>query len=126
MVSSERLVFPIGHLLGSLCLDAAPDSAVYHVRLGWRDVGLTVAEFMVWSLAHGMPERLDRPWTVQAVVDAAAEAGDVSSVVEELIAKGLLAAVAPGTDEVREFASTHRVFPLVLGLGNTADETGVL
>ncbi len=127
MNTDDRVLLPIGHLLGSICYGEDAASAAYTVRRGRDDLPLPNPEFIVWMLAHGLPDRLELPWTVGAVRAAAAEAGveDPGGVIDRLVDRGLLAAVAVGTDEVRMFSATHQAHPLLLGIGNTPDDLGM-
>ena len=120
-----RILIPIGHLLGSICYGDTPESIRYGVRVGSLDVDLSLPEFVVWSSAHGVPEVVrEQPWTLAETRQAAEEAGvaDGSEVAEHLLSTGLLREVELGTDDVKRFAAEHRVFPLLLGLGNTLED----
>jgi hypothetical protein len=95
------LVLPVGHDLGGYYDGSV---AVHQVRRGVEVVTLSAGEYRTWSAAHG----------------ARSPAPDAS-----LRERGLLAEVTPGAPESVEFASTHRLLPLALGLGNTADQPGL-
>ena len=71
------------------------------VRRGATVHELTEQQLGTWVGAYGSP-------------DAAPDT--------ELIGMGLLAEVTPGTDEALGFARTHRLVPLMLGLGNAVDD----
>lgn len=121
----ERLLFPVGHHVGARHR-VESDEVLEQVRRGATFHDLTSQEYAVWTLAHGSPEAVQNevPWTRKAVEELARVAGltAVSEVVDKLMETGLLVEVAPGTDEALAFAKAHRVVPLMLGLGNTADE----
>jgi len=70
------------------------------VRRGATVHELTEQQLGTWVAAHGSP-------------DAAPDT--------ELIGMGLLVEVVPGTDQALGFAQTHRLVPLMLGLGNAVD-----
>lgn len=85
--------------------------------------------FAVWSAAHGTPDAVDdeRPWHRQAVEADPRVAGHTggADLVDQLLGLGLLVEVTPGTEQALEFARTHRLVPLMLGLGNSSDEAGM-
>lgn len=121
----ERLLFPVGHHVGAQHR-VESNEIVEQVRRGATFHDLTSSQHAVWTLAHGSPEAIqnDVPWTRQAVEELAKVAGlvAVTEVVDQLMETGLLVEVVPGTEQALDFAKTHRVVPLMLGLGNTADE----
>lgn len=111
------LVFPIGHYVG----ERYPEG-VQVVRVGEAHHALTDDEFGAWVLAHGAPVGDSAVWTTHDVLGLAAETGlaDAGRHVAELAGRGLLALVpADGGPEARAFAETHRLTPLLVGLGNT-------
>lgn len=87
---------PIGHDLG-----------VFHDGVGGR-----VRQVRVGAEIEELSDDLYAAW------HAAHSTAPPEGPVDELVARRLLASVA---DPV-EFASTHRLLPLALGLGNTAEE----
>lgn len=107
-------VFPIGHYVG----ERHPDE-LHLVRLGTAHVTMTADEFGVWILAHGVAE--SRSWTVADVLALAerTELPGAQAAVERLTSVGALAQVAFA--EQHAFAETHRLEPLLVGLGNSAD-----
>src|ERR1700712_4251595 len=120
MPAPEPLVFPLGHAMGPFHQHRDAPPAYWVVRLGWDSPLLPDrATADVWALAHGRPDRVGQePWTRTALCRAADEAGvdGPDAVVAVLLERGLLAEVTPGTDAAREFAGTHRVQSLLLGL----------
>ncbi|PZA18856.1 hypothetical protein, partial [Modestobacter versicolor] len=50
---------------------------------------------------------------------------DPAAVLDALLARGLAAEVAPGTEAAAEFTGTHRVQSLLLGLGELPDRPDV-
>ncbi|WP_436501626.1 hypothetical protein [Actinokineospora sp. HUAS TT18] len=113
------LLVPIGHNLGAFHLGG---TRVQQVRRGTDIVELSDVDFALWALAHGSPDPAHTgPWDRAAIVAAAAGLGltDVDPVIDGFLAAGLLAAVDP-TDAVG-FAERHRLIPLLLGLGDTAE-----
>ncbi|GAA3396953.1 hypothetical protein [Cryptosporangium minutisporangium] len=115
------LVLPIGQ-----CLGAAWDphaGARQRVRLGTQVFALDDVRFAVWALAHGAPDRPSGT-TRESLFALAADLGlpAPESAFAALSADGLLADVAPANESGVAFAARHRLVPLMLGLGNTAEE----
>jgi len=126
---AASLVYPVGHSMGPFHQHRGTPPAYWVVRLGWDSPLLpdeTTAQ--VWALAHGDRDRAGgTPWTRQELCRAAAESGveDPASVLDALLDRGLVVEVAPGSVEAAEFADTHRVQSLLLGLGEQPDQPGV-
>lgn len=91
-------LLPIGHDLG--VFHDGVGGRVHQVRVGTEIEDLTEALYATWRAAHESP---------------------VEGPVEELLDRRLLASTASPV----EFASTHRLLPLALGLGNTPEEPGM-
>jgi hypothetical protein len=129
MPADEPLVLPLGHAMGPFHQHRGAPPAYWVVRLGWDSPLLPdQATADVWALAHGHPDRVGRaPWTRSELVRAAREAGvgDPEAVLTALVERGLVAEISPGTDAAAEFAATHRVQSLLLGLGELPDQRGV-
>jgi hypothetical protein len=127
--TGEPLVFPLGHAMGPFHQHRGAPPAYWVVRLGWDSPLLQdQATADVWALAHGRRDQTDRaPWTRTELCRAARAAGvdQPDAVLDALIGRGLVAEVGPGTAEAAEFAGTHRVQSLLLGLGELPDEPGV-
>src|SRR5688572_4190971 len=122
MAGPAPLVLPIGQYFGTFHPTSDGAQRVHGVRIGGEIRELGEDPFTVWSLAHGVPGRLDAgPWTTGALLAAAGSAG-AGDVVAGLLAEGLLAEVTPGTAGSVEFARRHRLGHRMLGLGNTPDE----
>ncbi|MFQ1002000.1 hypothetical protein [Modestobacter sp. SSW1-42] len=125
----EPLVLPLGHPMGPFHQHRGAPPSYWVVRLGWDSPLLQDrATADVWALAHGLPDRVHgTPWTRSAVRAAALEAGiaDLDERLDGLVARGLVAEVAPGTPAAEQFARTHRVQSLLLGLGAQPDAPGV-
>lgn len=123
MTEPEPLIFPVGHYLGAV--HGAP--VTYHrIRVGERSVRLdTTDQVTIWALSHGVPELAgDGPWTRARVERLARDGGIVNpaGVIDRLLADGLLAEVTLGTPAAAEFARRHRLRPLMIGMGNTAED----
>jgi hypothetical protein len=127
--TGEPLVFPLGHAMGPFHPHRGAPPAYWVVRLGWDSPLLQDQPTAdVWALAHGRRDRIDRaPWTRSELCRAARAAGidEPEPVLDALIGRGLVAEVSPGTAEAAQFADTHRVQSLLLGLGELPDEPGV-
>ncbi|HEY0448951.1 hypothetical protein [Actinophytocola sp.] len=109
------IVLPVGHDLGAFHPgDGA--AAVRQVRLGAEIVELSTEEFQVWSLAHGIPSG-DTVSCTPADLSSPLSSPDAVAALRD---RGLLAEVTP--DSAQRFAAAHRLLPLALGLGNTAEE----
>jgi hypothetical protein len=123
------LVFPIGHWMGPFHQHRNAPPAYWVVRLGWDSPLLEdQATAEVWALAHGRPDRAGTtPWTRAELCRAAGAAGvdDPGPVLDALISRGLVAEVGPSARAAAEFARTHRVQSLLLGLGELPAERGV-
>lgn len=122
-MSSAALLVPIGHSIGPRHEDV-PNGYVNQIRVGADVLEPSDAQFSVWALAHGLPDRVgdSGPWTRQAVRTAAHELGlagvaETGDGIDELLRLGLLAEVEPDAPAALEFALRHRLLPLALGLG---------
>jgi hypothetical protein len=114
------LLVPIGHGVGAFHAGDGVTEPVQQVRVGADMADLSDTEFLVWSLAHGLvdEEGQHTPCTAAGLLAYIDEPG----VLRSLSDRGLLAEVTPGTAESVRFAASHRLLPLAMGLGNTADE----
>jgi len=127
--TGEPQLFPVGHFAGPVYPHrgaAAPDS--FEIRFRDGVFSLSAAEYVVWASAHGDPADVGaRPLTRADAEHAARLAGldAPGPVFEGLRADGLIAVVPPDADGAREFAMTHQIRPLALGLGNTPDRPAV-
>lgn len=118
--AAARLIFPIGHQIGPL-YRAGEVVAAMQVRRGATFHDLTERQAAVWRLAHGVPDAVGAqvPWQRSSVEERLASAGEI---IDELLDLGLLVEVTPGSEQSEGFAGSHRLVPLMLGLGNSADE----
>jgi hypothetical protein len=119
------LILPIGHYVGTHYRLDEPGAA-RQVRRGGTFHDLTGDQFAFWSLAHGTPEAVqnDVAWQRRSVEDQARQTdlAHADQVIDELLDLGLLVEVTPGDSEALDFARSHRLVPLMLGLGNSTDE----
>ncbi len=121
-------LFPVGHCIGAYYDDPGSTSHTFRVRLGPDVIRLSSEQFAVWGLAHGVPDRPpDQPWDRHSVVAAGYAAGlrDPERAVADLTSQNALVEAVAGADSGFHFARQHRMLPLMLGLGNTADEPRV-
>ncbi|MGH3715911.1 MAG: hypothetical protein ACRDT4_20990 [Micromonosporaceae bacterium] len=121
----EPLIFPIGHYTGAFYPTVGSQERHHNVMLGAQVLRLTDEQLTVWLLARGLPDQIDdRPWTRTALEAAARQAGvlDVPQIIAGLVADGLLAETIVGSEHSVDFAESYRLVPLMLGLGNTAEE----
>jgi hypothetical protein len=111
-------VYPIGQLIR---VRAAEDE--FHVRVGAELRRLPSTDFSVWAMAHGPADHVPRPWTADELADQARAVGlpDAPDRLVHLLETGLVALAAPGTESGRALAQRVRMVPLVLGLGNSAE-----
>jgi hypothetical protein len=111
-------VYPIGQLIR---VRAAEDE--FHVRVGAELRRLPSTDFSVWAMAHGPADHVPRPWTAAELADQARAVGlpDAPDRLVHLLETGLVALAAPGTESGRALAQRVRMVPLVLGLGNSAE-----
>jgi len=123
--ADEPLVFPLGHQMGPFHQHRDAPPSYWVIRLGWDSPLLHEPDAaVVWSLAHGLADRVHTtPWTRSAIRSAAEESGiaDCDGVLDGLLERGLVAELSPGTAAAAEFAGTHRVQSLLLGLGALPD-----
>lgn len=105
-------VFPVGHYGG-----ARESEQV--VRVGWSQHRIDENAFGVWVMAHGLPEVGKDPWTVEDILRQCESAGisDAAKQLETLADAGLVAVV----DDPTNFARSHRMDVLFVGLGNAPD-----
>ncbi|HEX3816499.1 MAG TPA: hypothetical protein VHX59_26960 [Mycobacteriales bacterium] len=114
------LILPIGQQVGAR-FQTGQLVVAQQVRCGGKFHDLTERQAEVWQLAHGVPEEIDgqTPWQRSSVEQRLAGGG---AIIDELTGLGLLVEVTPGTAEAAEFARAHRLVPLMLGLGNSAND----
>jgi hypothetical protein len=124
----RTLVLPIGQLNGVTYPDPDSDEHTVLVRRGAAFLDLDDDQFAIWGMAHGSVDGAgERSFSRAELVAAAREqVAEPDRVLDGLLAEHLLAEVTPGTDSVRAFARGHRLVPLLLGLGNTAEDLGAL
>jgi hypothetical protein len=119
-LSSEPLIFPLGHYIGAYHPEDGAPLAYHTIRIGRQPVRLgSDQELVLWGLAHGDPEDVKRPWTRQDVLKLAddAEIPDADELLQELINDDIIVEVRPGTNDAIDFAEAYRVVPMLFGLG---------
>ena len=124
--SGESLIFPIGHYMGAFYPEVGAPVKYHRVRVGDRSVRLdTHDEVTVWALTHGVPDLAEHiDWTRNRVEELARDGGVAKPgrLIDDFLAEGILAEVTPGTADAIEFARGHRLQPLMVGMGNTAQD----
>ncbi|MEI8410783.1 MULTISPECIES: hypothetical protein [unclassified Kribbella] len=105
-------VFPVGFYGGAR-------DAEQVVRVGWSQHRLGEDAFGVWVLAHGLPEVGKGAWTPEDVIQQAESVGipDAGKELEALADAGSVVVV----DDPANFARSHRMDVLFVGLGNAPD-----
>lgn len=122
------LLFPAGHYRGRYFAGPGGPLRYHAVRIGVDVQKLhDDDQFVVWGVAHGLPDRdPDLPWTRDDVVAATSDrVADPGRTLDDLVGRGLVVEVAPDLAGMRRFADAYRVEPLLVGLGNTPDAPGV-
>ncbi len=121
---AAKLLFPIGHCIGAVHGSSADNDHFTQVRVGAQIHRLSDEQFTIWGLAHGVPDRLaDGPWSRDTVLSHARRGvNQAEEVLESLVELGLLAETTSAADSAVDFAQRYRLVPLMLGLGNTAEE----
>ncbi|MCW2507206.1 MAG: uncharacterized protein JWP68_354 [Modestobacter sp.] len=116
--SAPLQVYPIGQLIR---VRAAEDE--FHVRVGAQLQQLSSTDFSVWAMAHGPADHVPRPWTPDELAAQATTVGlpDAPARLARLEETGLVALAAPGTASGLALGRRVRMVPLVLGLGNSAE-----
>ncbi|NUT37245.1 MAG: hypothetical protein HOV79_29690 [Hamadaea sp.] len=122
-------MLPVGHFAGPMFI--APDAVEpesYEVRYEDGVFSLSAAEYAVWALAHGDPDRVGSHRPTRQALTAEAEATGVTEpavTIDALISDGLLALIEDEPAARRAFAERHQLMPLALGLGNQPSQLGV-
>jgi hypothetical protein len=126
MAETPAVLVPIGHGRGPFHPEPGKAPEVYTVRIGWGIATLNAEEYTVWSIAHGtLPETAEEPWTrekVQSLAVDEAEIADPAPIVDRLLEMGLLQEVRADGEAGRSFAESHRLLPLMVGLGNDDEQ----
>lgn len=121
----EKLIFPIGHYVGAFYPTVGSPERYHNVMRGTETSELSDEQLAVWLLARGVPEQIGQvSWTRETLERGAKQAGlaEPEAIVTGLVNQGLLAETVPGTAHSVDFAEAYRLVPLMLGLGNSADE----
>lgn len=124
--SDGSLLFPIGHYVG-IQHRVGAERAPRQVRRGATFHDLGEDQFAVWAAAHGSEQAIENetPWHRQSVEQHPSLAGldRASEIIDDFLTDGLLVEVTPSShDRAIAFARSHRLVPLMLGLGNRPDE----
>jgi hypothetical protein len=121
------MIIPVGHFCGVFASDDRSRSW-YEVRLGTKVHELSALEFVVWTITHGTGDLvLAKRWT-RAVVEEQARAKGVPRpdvIVDDLVGRRLLATAVPHAALAGHFAQSHRLVPLMTGMGNSTSRPEV-
>jgi hypothetical protein len=118
------LLLPIGHYVGS-SYRAGRANAPRQVRRAATCHELSDEQFAVWVAAHGTASAVNSTVGGRvAVEEHLRETGldNVDELVAQLTDMHLLVEVEPGGGQAIEFAKSHRLVPLMLGLGNSVQQ----
>jgi hypothetical protein len=122
--TNGSLLFPIGHYVG-VHYRVNDTSPPRQVRRGGTIHELSEDQFAVWSAAHGLPDAIENgvAWQRHSVEEHPRVAGRTGTpeIIDQLLGTGLLAEAGAAADAL-DFARSHRVMPLMLGLGNRPDQ----
>jgi len=128
-VTGVRLLLPLGHYVGAFYPRIGSIERYHNVMLGSQVHRLNDQQVTAWLLARGPTDEgdPDELWTRRRAEETAAKTGfeDISPLLDELAAMGLIAEPALETEEAIEFAESYRLVPLMLGLGNTPENPGL-
>ena len=113
-MESGTRVLPVGHDLGAFHVGDGVTAPAQQVRVGAEVFDLDPARFAAWTAAHGTPAE---DGTVPSVTEDDLRAEHGAEVVADLVRDHLLTTA----ESAREFAEGHRLLPLALGLGNSAE-----
>ena len=115
-------LFAVGHDGGPLYHPADGAPVGHTLRIGAEDHRLSESDARLWELTRAASS--DRLWTRTALAAAAVGEGvpDAGKQVDELVERGVLVEVHPGTEQADAFARGYRLWPLLHGLGNPPDK----
>ncbi len=116
------MLFPVGHYTG--VLPSAIGAPHHVVRVGTKQHRLTEDDFRAWMLAHGPVEATADPWTWRRITAEASRLDDTPEHLEGLEGRGLVLAVDADDPDLPEVARAYRLDPLLIGLGDTAEQPG--
>lgn len=116
------MVLPVGHVLGSFFTDEhaeIPESV--DIRLGDELSSIPSAAYAVWAMAHGEPGTSSGMTRATTLAAAAQLVDEPDRWFDQLTARSLLVELPDTPQARRRFARSHRMLPLALGLGNSAE-----
>lgn len=105
----------------------AADELRYVVRGGRTPSTLDEAQYRVWRLAHELDPLIGQPWTGASISGQLFAHGvpHGQETVDRLVEAELMAVVEDSDASIVSFASSVRVCPLFVGLGNSPEEPGI-
>lgn len=121
----ESILVPVGHSVGPLFTPRGEREGMadsYEIRFADGIFSIDHEELRVWTVVHGDPQTVNedpprRAQVYREVVEMDTER--IDSVVDRLIAVGLLAEVILLPEKMQEFAYKHQIEPIAIGLGNS-------
>ncbi|MEU8804263.1 hypothetical protein [Spirillospora sp. NPDC048819] len=96
----------------------------HRVRVARRSVRLSGEEVAIWRLAHGPASGAEnRLWTRTVLDEQARAVGHrrPGRLIDGLLERGVLAEASPARADAVAFARRHRLCPLMVGFGDTAE-----
>ncbi|WP_410649220.1 hypothetical protein [Amycolatopsis sp. cmx-4-54] len=123
----ESILVPVGHSVGPLFTPRGTSEGMadsYEIRFADGIFSIDHEELRVWTYTHGDPETLaeDPPRRDRVYREVSEmEPEKIDSIIDRLIAVGLLAEVALIPEKMQDFAYKHQIEPLALGLGNSPE-----
>lgn len=125
-----HVIVPAGMMMGEYHRPGSTEEVPehWHINLGGYAELLTLEELTVWAAASLDPNRQaqlggTRTVLCQAVVELdEARVPKPTSVVDELLRRGLLVEFDPVDGDIETFARRYRLIPTGTGLGNSHDD----
>ncbi|SFQ22454.1 hypothetical protein SAMN04489713_124105 [Actinomadura madurae] len=106
-------------------LRAVVEPKGHRVRIADRSVRLSDEEVAIWRLTHGAADGTESRPLTRTMLDEQARADghrEPDRLIDRLLERGALVEASPGTADAVAFARRHRLRPLMVGFGNTAEE----
>jgi hypothetical protein len=125
MVSAPDILpslLPVGLFVGTFDDDDLSQS--HEIRRGTEVHDVSDDEFVAWVAAHGTDDTPESGPATRELLERTLADGEMvtpASVLDGLVDRGLLVALADDGTDAEEFARTHRAVPMLVGLGNSAE-----
>ncbi|PRZ41757.1 hypothetical protein CLV47_108116 [Antricoccus suffuscus] len=117
--SARAVVLPVGQYLGATYDADQTEPGAHLVRMGWQEGEIVDQNDVdLWHLAHGAWSGQRGRWTMRDLVRAADDIGitDFESRLSAMCRIGLVV-VLGDSQEMTDFAKSHRLHALMAGLG---------